>query len=100
MIQYLTAFVFVKTDHRESEIDTASLLADIPEAQEVHRVAGEDCYLIKLRVANTEALGRLVEGKIEAIRSVCSTRTTVVLRTLKDGVQLPLKSSMIQSANV
>jgi Lrp/AsnC family transcriptional regulator, leucine-responsive regulatory protein len=100
MIHCMTAFIFVKTDYRESDIDTASLLAGIAEAQEVHRIAGEDCYLVKVCVANTEALGRLVEEKIESIRSVCSTRTTVVLRTLKDSVRLPLKNSLIRSANV
>jgi DNA-binding Lrp family transcriptional regulator len=44
-----------------------------------------------VRVANTEQLGRLVKDKIERIRAVQSTRTTLVLRTLKDKQARHLK---------
>jgi Lrp/AsnC family leucine-responsive transcriptional regulator len=87
----LTAFVFVQTDCRQEAAKTAALLAKIPEVLEVHRVAGKDCYLVKVRVANTEALGRLVREKLEAIRFVRSTETTIVLKTLKETARLPLK---------
>ena len=43
-----------------AEVDVASQLARIPEVQEVHHIAGEDCYLAKVRVADPEALGRLL----------------------------------------
>lgn len=77
----LTAFIFLRTDGCGG--DTAALLARIPEAEEVHRVAGEDCYVVRLRVADTDALGRVVRDKIEGIKAVSSTRTTLVLKTLK-----------------
>jgi Lrp/AsnC family leucine-responsive transcriptional regulator len=78
----LVAFVFVRTDSRER--NAAALLARIPQVVEVHRVAGEDCYLLKVCLTSTVELGRLVKEKIERIKSVCDTRTTIVLRTLKD----------------
>lgn len=78
----LVAFVFVQTRLREAK--TAALLARIPEVEELHRIAGEDCYLVRVRVSNTEHLGRLVRDKIERIKSVHSTRITLVLKTLKD----------------
>jgi Lrp/AsnC family leucine-responsive transcriptional regulator len=78
----ITAFVFVQTGPREEK--TASLLARLPEVEELHRIAGEDCYVVRVRVSNTEQLGRLVRDKIERIKSVHSTRTTLVLKTLKD----------------
>ncbi len=78
----LVAFVFVQTQLRD--LKTATLLAKIPEVEELHRIAGEDCYVVRVRVESTEALGRLVRDKIERIKSVHSTRTTLVLRTLKD----------------
>jgi len=78
----LVAFVFVQTRLRERR--TATLLARIPEVEELHRIAGEDCYVVRVRVSNTEQLGRLVRDKIERIKSVLSTRTTLVLKTLKD----------------
>ena len=83
MMNDLIAFVFVSTDAGERESRTAALLAEIPEVEEAHRVAGEDCYMLKVRVSGTEALGRLVSEKLGLIKSVCSTRTTVVLKTVK-----------------
>ena len=85
MRDMLVAFVFVQTQLRESK--TASLLARIPEVEELHRIAGEDCYVVRVRVTGTEELDRLVRDKIERIKSVKSTRTTLVLKTLKDKPQ-------------
>ena len=82
MANGLVAFVFVQTWARER--NAAVLLARIPEVEEVHRVAGEDCYVVRVRVSNTEQLGSLVREKIERIKAVCSTRTTLVLKTVKD----------------
>jgi Lrp/AsnC family leucine-responsive transcriptional regulator len=85
----VVAFIFVQTQFRERK--TASLLSQIPEVEELHRIAGEDCYVIRVRVSNTEQLGRLVRDKIERIKSVYSTRTTLVLKTLKDKQEPQLK---------
>jgi len=85
----LVAFVFVQT--RLSDGKTAALLARIPEVEELHRIAGEDCYVVRVRVASTDDLGRLVRDKIERIKSVHSTRTTLVLKTLKDKHKAQLK---------
>ena len=92
----LIAFVFVRTQLRESK--TASLLARIPEVEELHRIAGEDCYVVRVRVSNTEELGRLVRDKIERIKSVHSTRTTLVLKTLKDKLAMQPQRSSASSA--
>jgi Lrp/AsnC family leucine-responsive transcriptional regulator len=78
----LVAFVFLQTKDRKGNI--AELLSQIPEAEEVHRIAGEDCYVVRVRVSGVEQLGTLVREKIERIKSVCSTRTTLVLKTFKD----------------
>jgi Lrp/AsnC family transcriptional regulator, leucine-responsive regulatory protein len=92
----LIAFVFVQTQFRERR--TAALLAQIPEVEELHRVAGEDCYVVRVRVASTEELGRLVRDKIERIKSVRSTRTTLVLKTLKDKQAPQLKGPAARAA--
>lgn len=86
----LLAFVFVKTDERGTQICAGSRLAEIPEVLEVHHVAGEDCYLAKVRASSPEALGRLIREKFGAISSVVSTRSTVVLESLKEETKLPL----------
>jgi Lrp/AsnC family leucine-responsive transcriptional regulator len=76
------AFVFLQTVPQQA--DAAKFVARIPEVEEVHRVAGEDSYIVRVRVANTEDLGRLVRDRIETIKSVTSARTTLVLKTFKD----------------
>lgn len=86
----LVAFVFVRADERVGQAQAGTQLAAIPEVQEVHHVAGEDCYLVKVRVADTAALGRLLRERFGAIESVRSTRSTIVLTTLKETAQLPL----------
>jgi Lrp/AsnC family leucine-responsive transcriptional regulator len=96
----LTAFVFVKTDCRVEEAKTARLLAAIPEAQEVHRVAGEDCYVVKVRVADAEALGRLLEEKLSRLASVVAVETAIVLKTLKDVEPLPPGARNARTAKV
>src|SRR5215216_1552953 len=87
----LLAFVLVRTDELAGESVAASALAAMPEVLEVHHIAGEDCFLVKVRTADTEALGRLLREQIGAIESVRSTRTTIVLHTTKETEALPLQ---------
>ena len=86
----LTAFIFVRGEDGVNDPRTGALLAKIPEVQEVHHVAGEDCYLVKVRVADTDALGALLRERIGAVKAVRSTRTTIVLGTLKETHRLPI----------
>jgi Lrp/AsnC family leucine-responsive transcriptional regulator len=86
----LLAFVFVRDEGPYGTLKTGAALAAIPEVQEVHNVAGEDCYLVKVRVANTDALGRLLRERFGAIRSIRATRTTIVLDTIKESAQVYL----------
>jgi Lrp/AsnC family transcriptional regulator, leucine-responsive regulatory protein len=84
----LTVFVSVRTSECGGGVEEA--LSGIPEVLEVHDVAGEDCYLIKVRTKDTEALGRLLRERIKLIPKVIGTRTTVVLQTYKETTTVPL----------
>ncbi|MDB5033561.1 MAG: transcriptional regulator [Chlorobi bacterium] len=86
----LVAFISIRANERVGSPGIGGLLAALPEVQEVHHVAGEDCYLVKVRTANTEELGRLLRGKIGSIDAVTSTRTTIVLETVKETTDLPI----------
>ena len=86
----VTAFLFVRTKDRPGDTSTAGLLADLPEVEEVHHIAGEDCFLVKLRCASNEDLGRLLREKIGSIEAVVSTRTSVVMETTKEAGLLPV----------
>ena len=85
----LTAFVAVRTHDCCAETD--KFLAEIPEVLEVHDVAGEDSYLLKVRVKNTEHLSRLLRERLKNVPNVAATKTTIVLQTIKDTTALPIE---------
>jgi Lrp/AsnC family transcriptional regulator, leucine-responsive regulatory protein len=93
----LLAFIYVRADERPGAENASKQLAAIPEVQELHHVAGEDCYLVKVRVANTDALARLLREQFAAIQSVRSTRTTIVLTTVKETAALPLAAMDLET---
>jgi Lrp/AsnC family leucine-responsive transcriptional regulator len=96
----LLAFVFVRSDERLGDGTTGPRLAAIPEVQEVHHIAGEDCYLVKVRAADPEHLGRLLREAFGAIPAVRSTRTTIVLETVKEEARLPLPEPEVAPVNL
>ena len=88
----LVAFIMVQTRDNASSIDTAAILADFPEVLEVHRVVGEDCFIVKVRVRDTDHLAELLEHRIQPVRSIASTRTTIVVKTVKDRDDLHFRA--------
>jgi Lrp/AsnC family leucine-responsive transcriptional regulator len=87
----LLAFIFVRSDESPGEEEAARALAAMPEVQEVHHVAGEDCFLVKVRARDTDALGAMLRERLKCIPSVRATRTTIVLDTIKKSATLPLE---------
>ena len=86
----LLAFVAVRTDETGLDDRAAHALAECPEVLEVHHVAGDDCYLIKVRARDAEHLGVLLRSRFGRIPGVRSTRTTIVLETVKETPRLPI----------
>jgi len=87
--QGLTAFVTVAAS-RAGNGKLAGELAAVSGVQEVHQVAGEDGYLVKLRIAGTGELGRILRDEINAIEGVRGTRTQIVLNTVKETRRITL----------
>jgi Lrp/AsnC family leucine-responsive transcriptional regulator len=85
----LLAFIFVKSSEGPGNASVAQQLAKIPEVLELHHVAGEDCYLAKVRTKDPQALIHLMREKFN-IPNLLSTKTTIVLETLKETNQLPI----------
>lgn len=92
----LIAYLLVRTRERPGEIRAAKEIAAIPEVQEVHHAAGEDCYLVKLRTADPQALGRMLRDHVGQILSVESTRTIVVLETIKESRHVPISEGAFE----
>ena len=89
--QKLLAFIFIKsTEGFASNATTADALAKIPQIQEVHHIAGEDCFLVKVRTEDSASLMDLMRNSLKKIPGILSTKTTIVLETLKETNQLPI----------
>lgn len=86
----LTAFVLVRSSESGSAEETSTALAAIPEVQEVHHVAGEDCFLVKMRARDTTDLARLLNERLKVLPHIRQTRTTIVLSSVKETSRLPL----------
>ncbi|HEY9000941.1 MAG TPA: Lrp/AsnC family transcriptional regulator [Mucilaginibacter sp.] len=86
--QKMLAFIFMKASDGPGCTDTAEALAKIPEVQEVHHIAGDDCYLVKVRTYDSSTLVHLMRNSFSQIPNILSTRTTIVLETVKEQQQL------------
>lgn len=87
----LTAYVSIRAQERPGTAEMARQLAKLPEVLEMHYITGQDCLLAKVRAADTDDLGELLRVKFSKIRAIKSTRTTIVLETVKETSVLPLK---------
>lgn len=75
----LTAFVSIKPFDPAAPDDSPERLAHLSAIEACHSVAGEESYILKVRVASPAALEELLQ-EIRAAASV-ATRTTIVLST-------------------
>lgn len=89
----LLAFIFIKSNKRPGDTSIAKQLSKIPEVLEVHHIAGEDCFLIKVRTQDAQSLLELMRNQFGKIPNITSTKTTIVLDTSKDDNYLPLPKS-------
>jgi Lrp/AsnC family leucine-responsive transcriptional regulator len=64
-------------------------LREMPEIEDCWFVAGEETFVIKVRVADMPSLEQVI-GALNRIRGVARTRTTVVLSTRFEGRPGPL----------
>jgi Lrp/AsnC family leucine-responsive transcriptional regulator len=86
----LVAFLTVKTNERADDVEIGKKLAYRPKVQEVHYVAGEDAFVVKVRGTSLGELERLVREKIKSIEGVRSIKTSIVFTTYKEMSQIPI----------
>ncbi len=88
----LVAFIFIRADDMNDVFGqaekTAETLAALPSVQELHHLAGEDCFLAKVRARDTDDLYRILKEEFGKIKAIRSTRTTIVLHTVKETSQI------------
>jgi Lrp/AsnC family transcriptional regulator, leucine-responsive regulatory protein len=93
------AFVMVTlAEGNEFAVDDpiVARICEEPDVLEFHRIAGEDCYLIKVRSATNKELENLLR-RIRKIRGVARTRTTIVLSTEleRPSIEVPLEEESV-----
>jgi Lrp/AsnC family leucine-responsive transcriptional regulator len=76
----ITAFISVPVGNIPID-DMAKMISEIREVQECHKVTGNTCFLIKVKVKNTKELEHLVD-KINHVAP--NTYTYLVLSTAKE----------------
>jgi len=75
----VTAFISIRPIDPSQPDDSPDRVADIPEIEACHSVAGDESYILKVRVGEPSDLEDLL-ARIRAKANV-STRTTMVLST-------------------
>jgi Lrp/AsnC family leucine-responsive transcriptional regulator len=82
------AFISVSlSDYTPDQI--ASAVADMPEVIETHHIAGDDCFIVKVRCHTTRELQDVLQ-RIWQAGPVRSSKTTVAFATFKETTALPL----------
>ncbi len=84
----LLAFIFITERKPTGGIDLGAELSSVTGVEEVHKIAGDDCFLVKIRARDPEALAEVLDSQIARMKNVAATRTTIVLRTVKEDVPL------------
>src|SRR5918993_3028602 len=90
--QSMLAFIAVRSEQAPGDDSVSQALAQCPEVLELHHVAGDDCYLLKVRARDAEHIGQLLRHRFGRIPGVRSTRTTIVLETVKETPRLPVRA--------
>jgi Lrp/AsnC family leucine-responsive transcriptional regulator len=80
----VTALVGIQpTDTAEND-ELADALGGLPEVESCYAVAGDEAFVVKVRVSTVDDLERTL-GRLRRIGGVARTRTTVVLSTRFEG---------------
>ncbi|WP_086828922.1 Lrp/AsnC family transcriptional regulator [Allokutzneria sp. NRRL B-24872] len=80
----VTALVGIQPTDTGDDDEVAAALAELQEVESCYAVAGDEAFVVKVRVATVDELERTL-GRLRRIAGVARTRTTVVLSTRFEG---------------
>ena len=83
----LCAIIMVDVNY-EGEEETTETLSTFKEIQEIHHISGAHSYLIKIRVADTDALQNFLSEKVKPLKGVTGTESFIVLETVKETTEV------------
>jgi Lrp/AsnC family leucine-responsive transcriptional regulator len=80
----VTALVGIQPSDTAVDDDVATALGSLPEVESCYAVAGDEAFVVKVRVPTVDELERTL-SRLRRIDGVARTRTTVVLSTRFEG---------------
>ncbi len=80
----VTALVGIHPTDTATDEDVAASLGELPEVESCYAVAGDEAFVVKVRVSTVDEL-ELTLGRLRRIPGVGRTNTTVVLSTRFEG---------------
>ena len=86
------AFVYIRTENR-FYTSFYNVFNKHKEIQEIHHVAGEDCFLLKVRAIDTPHFNKFLHNVILKTNGVTDTRSVIVMDTNKETLSLPIESN-------
>ncbi len=86
----MIAFIHVIVADPSKIQETGKKIAKIDQIQEVHYMAGEDCLLAKVRVADNTELETILRTQITCLKPVIGTKTMISLSTYKETAKILL----------
>lgn len=92
----ITAFVQVSVDTSLHYENFLKHVQQNPEILECHAITGDGSHLLKIRTDNTAALEHVL-SQIQSWKEVERTRTSVVLSTTKETLNINISSSPTQA---
>lgn len=84
----VTAFIGVQPGEYGDDDEIAAQLSNMPEVESCYAVAGDEAFIVLVRLASVDELHRCL-GRIRGIDGVARTRTTVVLATRFEARPVP-----------
>jgi Lrp/AsnC family leucine-responsive transcriptional regulator len=87
----MVALVGIHQTDSADQDDVADQLELVPEVEDCWLVAGEETFVVKVRVADVDALERALRA-LRRVSGVARTRTTVVISTRWQGRPLPVSA--------
>lgn len=90
----VTAFIFVEIAGSHDIDELGAYLSSLPPVQEVHKVIGEWCFLLKVRTETPQALEELLNRTLRKRPEIQRTHTTLATSAPYEAPMLELSKAM------
>ncbi|MCX7709934.1 MAG: Lrp/AsnC family transcriptional regulator [Clostridia bacterium] len=84
----LLAFIMISLSRVEETEEFRKAIVQLESILEVHHLAGEYDYLVKVLVEDTKALEDFISNKLKRIKGILKTNTIIALSSLKENMNI------------